>query len=119
LAAVGVFEMMNFAKISVNASGNMTPYVVAAGYYLLVTLPLIRAISVFERKLAASDGREVVSEGRKKGKGEGADKGGGGAGGADGAPRTKRVGLFKTIAPLSAVDADPSPGITPEQQSSR
>jgi polar amino acid transport system substrate-binding protein len=71
LAAVGVFEMMNYAKISVNVSGNMTPYVVAAGYYLLVTLPLIRAISVFERKLAASDGREAPPESaRKSAKGE-------------------------------------------------
>jgi polar amino acid transport system substrate-binding protein len=107
LAAVGVFEMMNFAKISVNVSGNMTPYVVAACYYLLVTLPLIRAISVFEKKLAASDGREAPPEdkaGRKK-KGDG--------------PRTKRVGLFKTVAPLSAVDAEPDAGITPEQHASR
>jgi polar amino acid transport system substrate-binding protein len=111
LAAVGVFEMMNFAKISVNVSGNMTPYVVAAGYYLLVTLPLIRAISVFERKLAASDGREAPSDNKKKGRGEG-------NGGAL-APLTKRVGLFKTVAPLSAVDADPSPGITPEQHDSQ
>jgi polar amino acid transport system substrate-binding protein len=107
LAAVGVFEMMNFAKISVNVSGNMTPYVVAAGYYLLVTLPLIRAISVFEGKLAASDGREAPE--KKKGQGKG----------TDGRPKTKRVGLFKTIAPLSAVDAEPSTGITPEQHDSQ
>jgi polar amino acid transport system substrate-binding protein len=108
LAAVGVFEMMNFAKISVNVSGNMTPYVVAACYYLLVTLPLIRAISVFEKKLAASDGREAPPEdkaGKRKDKGDG--------------PRTKRVGLFKTVAPLSAVDAGPDVGITPEQHASR
>ncbi|MDR2106685.1 MAG: ABC transporter permease subunit, partial [Coriobacteriales bacterium] len=108
LAAVGVFEMMNFAKISVNVSGNMTPYVVAAGYYLLVTLPLIRAISVFERKLAASDGHEASPDGKggkKKGKSEELP--------------TKRVGLFKTVAPLSAVDAEPSAGITPEQHASQ
>jgi polar amino acid transport system substrate-binding protein len=105
LAAVGVFEMMNFAKISVNVSGNMTPYVVAACYYLLVTLPLIRAISVFERKLAASDGRETSENDTKKGK--------------NGGRKKKRVGLFKTIAPLSAVDADPSTGITPEHHNSQ
>jgi polar amino acid transport system substrate-binding protein len=105
LAAVGVFEMMNFAKISVNTSGNMTPYMVAAGYYLLVTLPLIRAISVFERKLAASDGREAPPDDKKKRNGDGR--------------KTKRVGLFKTVAPLSAVDADPDIVITPEQHASQ
>jgi polar amino acid transport system substrate-binding protein len=110
LAAVGVFEMMNFAKISVNTSGNMTPYVVAAGYYLLVTLPLIRAISVFERKLAASDGRESSSNDKKKGRSRG--------GQSDGR-KTKRVGLFKTVAPLSAVDADPDIAISPEQHASQ
>jgi polar amino acid transport system substrate-binding protein len=108
LAAVGVFEMMTFAKISVNASGNMTPYVVAAVYYLLVTLPLIRAISVFEKKLAASDGREAPPDDAKKGKN-----------GVNGAKGIKRVGLFKTLAPLSAVDAAPSTGITPEQHDSQ
>ncbi|MDR0346823.1 MAG: amino acid ABC transporter permease [Coriobacteriales bacterium] len=113
LAAVGVFEMMNFAKISVNVSGNMTPYVVAAGYYLLVTLPLIRAISAFERKLAASDGREAPSEAKKD------TKDGDDTSGKPGKPGTRRVGLFKTIAPLSAVDAKPNTGITPEQHESR
>ena len=79
LAAVGVMEMMMFAKIQTNVQGNMTPYVVAAGFYLLVTLPLTRVISVYEKKLAATDGREAPPQDKKK--------------------KTKRVGLFKTIAP--------------------
>jgi len=79
LAAVGVMEMMMFAKIQTNVYVNMTPYVVAAGFYLLVTLPLTRVISVFEKKLAATDGREAPPTDKKK--------------------KTKRVGLFKTIAP--------------------
>jgi polar amino acid transport system substrate-binding protein len=107
LAAVGVMEQMMFAKTLVNTTGNMTPYVVSACYYLIVTLPLTRIISVFERKLAASDGREAPPEDKKK-KGDGSDK-----------PGTKRVGLFKTIAPLSAVDAEPDIGITPEQHDSQ
>ncbi|MDR3053577.1 MAG: amino acid ABC transporter permease [Coriobacteriales bacterium] len=106
LAAVGVMEQMMFAKTLVNTTGNMTPYVVSACYYLIVTLPLTRIISVFERKLAASDGREAPPEGKKKGSG-------------DTGLSSKRVGLFKTIAPLSAVDAKPDKGITPEQHDSQ
>jgi polar amino acid transport system substrate-binding protein len=100
LAAVGVMEQMLFAKSLVANTGVMTPYVVAACYYLVVTLPLTRIISSFERKLAASEGREAPPE----------DKAG---------KKKKRVGLFKTTAPLSATDADPALVITPEQHASR
>lgn len=58
LAAVGVMEMMMFGKSLVANTGNMTPYVIAAGYYLLVTMPLTRVISTFEKKLAQSEGRD-------------------------------------------------------------
>ncbi|MCL2491221.1 MAG: amino acid ABC transporter permease [Coriobacteriia bacterium] len=58
LAAVGVMEMMMFGKSLVANTGNMTPYVIAAGYYLLVTMPLTRVISTFEKKLALSEGRD-------------------------------------------------------------
>ena len=88
LAAVGVFEMMMFAKIQSNLTGNMTPYVVAACFYLLITLPLTRVISVFEKKLAATDGKEAPPEDKK--------------------PKTKRVGLFKTLVPepVEALELD-------------
>jgi polar amino acid transport system substrate-binding protein len=55
LAAVGVMEQMMFAKNIVASSGNMTPYIVAALYYLLVTLPLTRFSRNFEKKLAKSE----------------------------------------------------------------
>jgi polar amino acid transport system substrate-binding protein len=77
LAAVGVLEQMNYAKTLVNTAGTLTPYIVSAGYYLIVTLPLTRVISVFEKKLAAADGRTSPPEDLKK----------------------KRVGLFKTSKP--------------------
>ncbi|MDR2957674.1 MAG: amino acid ABC transporter permease [Coriobacteriales bacterium] len=99
LAAVGVMEQMNFAKSLVNTAGTMTPYMVAAGYYLLVTLPLIRVISILEKKLGASEGYSEQPGGSKSSK-------------------TKRVGIFKTIAPISAVDAEQPIGITPEQHDS-
>ncbi|MCL2756633.1 MAG: amino acid ABC transporter permease [Coriobacteriia bacterium] len=56
LAAVGVMEMMMFAKSMVAGASNMTPYVVAAGFYLIVTLPLTKFVGIFEKKLAASEG---------------------------------------------------------------
>ncbi|MDR0309067.1 MAG: amino acid ABC transporter permease, partial [Coriobacteriales bacterium] len=77
LAAVGIMEQMTFAKSLVANSGFMTPYVVSAGFYLMITLPLTRIISIFEKKLAASDGRKEPPEDKKKKK-----------------VKEKRVGLF-------------------------
>jgi polar amino acid transport system substrate-binding protein len=58
-ASVGFMEQMMFAKTLVNTAGTMTPYMVSAVYYLIVTLPLIRLISILEKRLAASEGRSV------------------------------------------------------------
>ncbi len=63
LAAVGVMELMLYAKSAVANTGNMTPYIVAAGFYLLVTLPLIHVVGKLEKRLAAADGGQVA--GRK------------------------------------------------------
>jgi polar amino acid transport system substrate-binding protein len=96
LAAVGVREQMMYAKTLVNTTGTLTPYVVSACYYLVVTLPLTKVISTFEKKLARSEGRTSEAEPTKK----------------------KRVGLFKTLAPLSATDSDPDVAISPEEHMS-
>lgn len=56
LSAVGVMELMMFSKSLTANSGNMTPYIVAALYYLAVTLPLIKLVNKAERRLALSDG---------------------------------------------------------------
>ncbi|MDR2672564.1 MAG: amino acid ABC transporter permease [Coriobacteriales bacterium] len=66
LAAVGVMEQMMFAKSMVASTGNMTPYIVAAGYYLLVTLPLTKIIASFERRLAAAEGSSTAPSSSKK-----------------------------------------------------
>jgi polar amino acid transport system substrate-binding protein len=66
LAAVGVMELMMFSKSIVATSIDMTPYVVAAGYYLLVTLPLTKIIAAFEKKLAAAEGHTDEPPGKKK-----------------------------------------------------
>ena len=47
LAAVGLSEMVMSAKVITANAGNMTPYIVAACFYLVVTLPM----SMFTRYL--------------------------------------------------------------------
>ncbi|MCL2137015.1 MAG: amino acid ABC transporter permease [Coriobacteriia bacterium] len=66
LAAVGIDEQMMAAKSLVNIAGGMTPYVVSACYYLVVTLPLIKVISSLEKRLAASEGRTEPPEDLRK-----------------------------------------------------
>jgi polar amino acid transport system substrate-binding protein len=66
LAAVGVMEMMMFGKSLVAGTGNMTPYIIAALYYLIVTLPLTKVISTFEGKLARSEGTSEAPGAQKK-----------------------------------------------------
>lgn len=52
LAAVGVYEIISNARIITAATGNMTPYIVGALFYLIVTIPATRAINHMEKKLA-------------------------------------------------------------------
>ena len=66
LASVGVIEMMMFSKSMVATTAVMTPYIVAAGFYLIVTLPLTRLIAVFEARLAASEGTTKAPPPNKK-----------------------------------------------------
>lgn len=51
LAAVGVMEMVYDAKMIVANTGSITPYIVAACFYLLITLPLAKLVGNLERKL--------------------------------------------------------------------
>ena len=55
LSSVGVMELMMFAKNLTSVSGNMTPYVAAAIFYLIVTLPLIKVVSKVEKRLASGE----------------------------------------------------------------
>ncbi|MEG0417496.1 amino acid ABC transporter permease [Gordonibacter sp.] len=52
MAAVGVMELMMYAKTITAATGNVTPYIVAAGYYLIVTIPLTKLINTMELRMA-------------------------------------------------------------------
>lgn len=66
LSSVGVMELMMFSKNLTTVSGNITPYMAAAIYYLIVTLPLIKIVGMIEIKLARS---EQGGGPRPKGKG--------------------------------------------------
>ena len=61
LAAVGVMEIMMYAKTITAATGHVTPYIVAAGFYLIVTIPMTKLINSMEQRMAG--GRKK----RKKG----------------------------------------------------
>ena len=66
LAAVGVFELMMYAKNLSAISGNVTPYIVAAMFYLVVTTPLIRYVQTLEHKLAIAEGGATAADKPKK-----------------------------------------------------
>ena len=55
LSSVGVMELMMFAKNLTSVTGNMTPYVTAAIFYLIVTLPLIKVVTIIEKRMANSE----------------------------------------------------------------
>ena len=44
-----------FSKNLTTVSGNITPYVAAAIYYLIVTIPLIKVVGIVERRMADSE----------------------------------------------------------------
>jgi His/Glu/Gln/Arg/opine family amino acid ABC transporter permease subunit len=55
LSAIGVFELMMYANNYVARVANLTPYVVSAAYYLIITIPLINLVGRLEAKLALSE----------------------------------------------------------------
>ncbi len=75
LSSVGVMELMMFSKNLTATAGNMTPYMAAAVYYLIVTLPLIKGVTLIERRLeraqSGSGPRPKVESSAQDDKGEG------------------------------------------------
>lgn len=57
LAAVGIMETVMYAKTITAATGNITPYIVAAMFYLVVTLPMSYITRSMEEK---SSGRKIA-----------------------------------------------------------
>ena len=66
LAAIGRPELMFGAQNIVANTGNMTPFVVSAAYYLIITLPLINFVGRLERKLAVSEHGQSVPEPKRR-----------------------------------------------------
>ena len=56
LAAVGVGEMVLRAKEFAASTYNQSSYIVAAAFYLVITIPLGRMVGLLEDRLAASEG---------------------------------------------------------------
>ena len=68
LSAVGVFELMLYSNNLVARSGNITPFMVAAVYYLIITVPLINIVGRLEAKLAQSEGGQTPVAPSKRGR---------------------------------------------------
>ena len=64
LAAVGVMEIVMYAKTIVASTGSITPYIVAAIFYLVLTIPLANLVGRLESRLAGND--TGVSKKQKK-----------------------------------------------------
>lgn len=79
LAAVGLAEMALKAKEISATKFNTTPYVVAAGFYLVVTIPLGRFVQHLENRLAVAEGGGGGAAGKPKEKPLGETVGGPGA----------------------------------------
>ena len=52
LSSVGVMELMLFSKNLTATTGNITPYICSALYFLVVTFPLIHFVTKVEHRLA-------------------------------------------------------------------
>jgi polar amino acid transport system substrate-binding protein len=71
LSAVGIFELMMNAKNGAANTGNVTPYTVAAIYYLMITIPLINWVGKLEHRLALSEGAQGAGTPKPKKRGPG------------------------------------------------
>lgn len=65
LSAVGVFELMLYSNSLATKSGSLTPYVVAAVYYLIITIPLINWVGSLERRLSIAEGGQPSGRGTR------------------------------------------------------
>ncbi len=70
LFAVGIFELTLQARTIQAAKFNMSPYIAAAGFYLMLTIPLGRFVANLEQRLSVAEtGRspETKKRGKRKG----------------------------------------------------
>lgn len=112
LAAVGVMEVVMYAKTIVASTGSITPYIAAACFYLIITLPLAKLVGSLEQRLAGNDTGKPKKK-RKSKRGKGAN--GAGVSGGPVVPATLRAQEGEAVRRPDAVEGT---GITPEQYSS-
>lgn len=110
LAAVGVMEVVMYAKTIVAATGSITPYIVAACFYLVITLPLAKVVGKLEARLAGNDSGRPTKKGKRK-------KGVVATDGDEGASANAAANVSAVENPKLA-DARDGDYITPEKMSS-
>ncbi|OUO21255.1 amino acid ABC transporter permease [Collinsella sp. An307] len=68
LAAVGVMELVMYARTIVASTGSITPYIVAAVFYLIITLPLSKVTRHLEDRVhGGRRRRRAVADAAEKG----------------------------------------------------
>ena len=65
LAGVGFMEIIMYARSIVAATGSITPYIVAALFYLVITIPLASFVGKLEKRLAGNDGGAAAASEKK------------------------------------------------------
>ena len=55
LASVGMMEVVLWAKTTVATTGSLAPYIVAACFYLMITIPMANLVGKLEARLAGND----------------------------------------------------------------
>lgn len=66
LAAVGVMEIVMYAKTIVASTGSITPYIVAAIFYLVLTIPLAKLVGNLEERLAGGSNASAAKRQKKR-----------------------------------------------------
>ncbi len=62
LAAVGVMELVMYARTIVASTGSITPYIVAAVFYLVITLPLSKVTRHLEERVRGGRKRKRAGD---------------------------------------------------------
>lgn len=65
LASVGMMEVVLYAKTTVATTGSLAPYIVAAVFYLIITIPLAKLVGNLEERLAGNDTGKSAKADRK------------------------------------------------------
>ena len=65
LAGVGFMEIIMYSRSIVASTGSITPYIIAALFYLVITIPLASFVGRLEKRMAGSDGGAAAADDKK------------------------------------------------------